>query len=77
MDEVFKLGPMGQNILENGEKIKYMVQGNFGILMEIFLKVILQMNKQTDMEFLYIKKEVDMKGFGKMMCRMGKEKNTF
>jgi len=25
MDEVFKLGPMGQNILENGEKIKYMV----------------------------------------------------
>lgn len=44
--------------------------------MEIFSKGILKMRKQMGMECLFIKKEVGMRGFGRMTFKKDLEKNT-
>lgn len=51
---VFKPGPMELNTKESGKKIRHMEKVNFGMLMEIFLKVIGKMTRQMVMEYIFM-----------------------
>jgi hypothetical protein len=51
------------------------VKVNFGMLMEIFLKVSGKMIKQMDLVFTLIQTGLIIQAFGKMISSMVKEKN--
>ena len=54
-----------------------MALASSGMLMVTFSKEILSMSRQMGMEYSCTRTEVDMRGFGKMMFKMAKEKKCF
>jgi hypothetical protein len=65
---------MGQFMKVSGGIIKQMEKEPFGILMEIFILVNFLTIKLMDLEFIFIKMEVDMKEIGCTMFSKVKEK---
>ena len=70
---VLKYGQMVQNMKVNGEIIKLMERGNFGMLMEMFMKEIGRMTRLTALAFIFTLMEPNMKEIGRMICKMDGE----
>ena len=55
---------------ENGRITRRVGRANFIMLMEMFLMESGKMIKQTDLEFMCIKMDLDMRGIGEMISNM-------
>jgi hypothetical protein len=69
MAMVFKYGLMELSMKDNGITIKQKVKVHFGMLKVMCMKVSLKMTKLTAMEFIHTLMVLDMKDFGKMICK--------
>ena len=66
----FYVGVMNQNLWENLKMIKWLDMENYGMIMEIFIKVIGKNFKLREQEYIKQKKEHILKENGKMIDKM-------
>lgn len=70
MGQAYKYGLMELAMKGNGDRIKQMAKGSFGMQMETSMKENGLMIRLTAMAFMCMLTELSMRDSGRMICRM-------
>ena len=76
MEEEYKSGQMGQDMMAIGRIIELVEEGDLSILIKTYMKVIGKMTKLTDSDDICIWTGLVMKDFGKMIHNMDLERKS-